>query len=525
MIDPKSLIVDSPHYDPLADGVSGSDELNDFYYAGEDESSLTTESDELSLDLPIELNTSAPPLICLLPDYAEARVDILRKIEYLARAGLGKAVNQLDRLVQLYTEINEARQWISKGGNLNAPLTPERITEMDPAFCEETIKQLNAFLESREANLVLKGNPGQFRKQFSDLLNSEMKSRCSLNWTLVLSAHWYSRLQSQMMWTILNYIHPSVKSSQLIFARRSSKSMSRSPLHHPDNCVHSLSVDAQRYQVELSQMLRSVEEMENSLKMTISNLRQQISRNTFPIKVVPPAQHQHHNQPQTQQNSSTLSVARQKTTNGMEEAKEESSRLQTVDYSRGHILLCLILGSPGFEDDASPCGFLTHTALVIFNNIYELPVLFYIPQNPENPQTTLQTSSSPESKIIPEDRKLTNQKLYQRALHELLSTEVNYIKFLEAVTETFSPSLCDSNLPRLPNFIRDNRALLVVNLPEQLAFHKNHFYPQLLACDGDPFLIEKWADSSVSFTLFLSLSLISFKKFSECLVDHMLSVV
>nr|CUU99131.1 dbl [Hymenolepis microstoma] len=360
------MTFESPQYDPLADGVAGSDELNDFYYADEDESSLTTESDELSLDLPIEPNTSAPPLICLLPEYAEARIDILRKIEFLARTGLGKAANQLDRLVQLYKEINESRQWISKGSNLNAPLTPERITEMDPAFCEETIKQLNAFLESREANLVLKGNPGQFRKQFSDLLNSEMK-------------------------------------------------------------------------VELSQMLRSVEEMENSLKMTIANLRQQISRNTFPIKGVPPAYHQnHHNQPQTQQNSSLLSKARQTTTNGLEEFKEI----------------------------------------------------------PENPQTILQTSSSPESKITPGERKLTNEKLYRRALHELITTEVNYIKFLEAVTETFSPVLCDSNLPRLPSFIRDNRALLVVNLPEQLVFHKNHFYPQLLACDGDPFLIQKWADSS-----------------------------
>lgn len=175
--------VENPYYDPLRDGVPGddsgecSDELNNYYDLDEDESSLTTESDKLSLDLPSENASSASPgsFLSLLPEYAETRIATLCELEYLARSGLGKAVNQLDRLVQLYTEINEARQWITRGNNLNAPLSVEHIAEMDPVLCEETIKQLNAFLESREDNLVLKGNPGQFRKQFSDLLNSEMK--------------------------------------------------------------------------------------------------------------------------------------------------------------------------------------------------------------------------------------------------------------------------------------------------------------------------------------------------------------
>ncbi len=46
---------------------------------------------------------------------------------------------------------------------------------MDPTTCEMTINELNTFCESREQNLVLKGNPGQFRKRFADLLNAEMK--------------------------------------------------------------------------------------------------------------------------------------------------------------------------------------------------------------------------------------------------------------------------------------------------------------------------------------------------------------
>lgn len=136
--------------------------------------SLTTEADKLSVDLQPD-TTSTSPLVCLLPEYAETRIACLRELESLARTGLSKSINQLDRLIQLYTEINEARQWISKGNSLNSPLTPEHVAEMDPAACAETIKQLSAFCELREANLVLKGNPGQFRKQFSDLLNAEMK--------------------------------------------------------------------------------------------------------------------------------------------------------------------------------------------------------------------------------------------------------------------------------------------------------------------------------------------------------------
>ena len=69
----------------------------------------------------------------------------------------------------------KARQWISQGNGLLSALTADSIGEMDAVTCEETIKQLSSFCASKEQNLVLKGNPSQFRKQFSDLLNSEMK--------------------------------------------------------------------------------------------------------------------------------------------------------------------------------------------------------------------------------------------------------------------------------------------------------------------------------------------------------------
>lgn len=78
-------------------------------------------------------------------------------------------------------------------------------------------------------------------------------------------------------------------------------------------------------------MLRLVEEVEHSLRLTIANLRQQISRNTYPIKPLLPAtqQHQPHSHhchqerqqmPQSQrQNGSTQIPAQQPPSNGMEQ--------------------------------------------------------------------------------------------------------------------------------------------------------------------------------------------------------------
>ncbi|KAM7535541.1 hypothetical protein Aperf_G00000097873 [Anoplocephala perfoliata] len=385
--------------DPLVDEVplgediefECADDLEDFYGAV-DANSLTTESDKLSLGLPPDDTASTPPLVCLLPEYAEARIACLRKLETLARTGLSKSIDQLERLIQLYTEINEARQWISKGNNLNSPLTLEHIAEMDQAACEETIKQLSAFCESREANLVLKGDPGQFRKQFSDLLNAEMK---------------------------------------------------------PDYRIFCFSLDARHHQVELSQMLRLVEEVEHSLRLTIANLRQQISRSTYPIKTLLPAtqqhqshSHQHHHQEQQQ----------------MPQSQQQNGSSMNVTAQQP--------ASTGVEQELTD------------------------KEVPEHP-----TQSSPQPSFLM-DSKLTNEKLFQRALQELINTEANHIKFLEAATQAFSVNPGDPNLPRLPSFIRENRALLIVNLPEQLAFHKNIFYPQLLACKGDPFLIQQWAESS-----------------------------
>ncbi|KAL5109592.1 Protein flightless-1 [Taenia crassiceps] len=353
------------HIDSLMDGDEGEDEeceydvrdVKEMEDAYESEENVILGPDGSSVELTnepkeacVESSSSFLPLVRLIPEYVTAHIVSLHQLEVMACTTLDKAVSQLDRLVQLYTEINEARHWISRGNSLLNPLTAENIAEMDPMACEEAIKQLNVFCDSREQNLVLKGNPAQFRKQFSDLLNAEMK-------------------------------------------------------------------------VELSQMLRLVEEVEQALKLTVSKLRQQISRSAYPIKALPPSQ-QHQalgHQNSTAPLSKQASLTREQT----------SPEIETLE------------------------------------------------------QPSVAVAS-----------KRDNEKLYQRALQELLITEANYIRFLEATTQAFSGSSGNPTLPRLPAFVRDNPTLLVVNIPEQLVFHKNYFYPQLLACNGDPLLIQQWAESS-----------------------------
>ena len=81
-----------------------------------------------------------------------------------------------------------------------------------------------------------------------------------------------------------------------------------------------------------------------------------------------------------------------------------------------------------------------------------------------------------ELQSVTDASKFSDPKLYQKALEELIVTEANHIKFLEAATRVFSENPGDPTLPRLPTFVRENRALLVVNLPEQLAFHKKYVH-------------------------------------------------
>ncbi|KAL7060491.1 hypothetical protein AAHC03_010024 [Spirometra sp. Aus1] len=292
-----------------------------------------------------------------LPDFISMRLTSLDRLEELARDLLSKAADKLNRLVQLYTEINEARNWISESNASLAPFNSDKVAQLDAAECEAALTRLQQISAGRELNLVLKGNPGQFRRQFSDLINGDLKS-------------------------------------------------------------------------ELAQMLRSVEEVELNLTLTTAALRQQISRHAFPRRPPPAA--------------SDL---------------PSPSRSISVDHN-------------ATEPKSDKC-------------------------HAEKPQEPSASHPSPLPAPIPP----TTERRYAMALEELISTERSYVRFLQAVCEVFSGDsvkAASSGLPPLPRAIHDNRALIIVNMPDQLRFHRDRFLPQLIACDGDAEKIRKLFQSSFS---------------------------
>ncbi|VDN10082.1 unnamed protein product, partial [Dibothriocephalus latus] len=105
-------------------------------------------------------------------------------------------------------------------------------------------------------------------------------------------------------------------------------------------------------------------------------------------------------------------------------------------------------------------------------------------------QSSLSTATTP-----------TAERRYVMAWEELVSTERSYVRFLQAVCEVFSgdsTKAASSELPPLPRAIHDNRALIIVNMPDQLRFHRDRFLPQLIACDGDAEKIKKLFQNSFS---------------------------
>ncbi|VDL90936.1 unnamed protein product [Schistocephalus solidus] len=320
-----------------------------------------------------------------LPDFIGVRLSSLNRLEELARDLLGKAADKLNRLVQLYTEINEARLWISESNAALAPFNSEKVAQLDAAECEAALAQLQQISAGRELNLVLKGNPGQFRRQFSDLINADLKS-------------------------------------------------------------------------ELAQMLRSVEEVELNLTLTTAALRQQISRHAFPLRPLPAA--------------SDLS---------------SPSRNISVDHDPLEDQFCHKTGDRGAHWSSVD-------RLIGFFSKFESKSDTF---NPDKSQDQSAIQPSPLPAPVPP----TTERRYAMAWEELLSTERSYVKFLQAVCEVFSgdsTKVASSGLPPLPRGIHDNRALIIVNMPDQLRFHRDRFLPQLIACDGDAEKVKKLFQSSFS---------------------------
>ena len=110
------LIVDGEEVDPLVDGLEAEETERCGWSEVESEDAYESEdSDALSGDAGEgrrrgDSEEGGDSLVCRIPTYFEARIANLRQLEALAQTGLGNAVSQLDRLVQLYTEINEVRE-------------------------------------------------------------------------------------------------------------------------------------------------------------------------------------------------------------------------------------------------------------------------------------------------------------------------------------------------------------------------------------------------------------------------------
>nr|CAH8829078.1 unnamed protein product [Trichobilharzia regenti] len=98
----------------------------------------------------------------------------------LASTDLPKAADQINRLLQLYTEIDNAASWIKEGRNLLETVTPpEKLTSMDLAECRTHMDELVAFTTSRQTRLELLGNPKLFHTRLAGLLDADLKTQLS----------------------------------------------------------------------------------------------------------------------------------------------------------------------------------------------------------------------------------------------------------------------------------------------------------------------------------------------------------
>ena len=109
-----SFTVDGHRIDPSPGSLEADHMGCECSEGGSEDAYESDDSDALSIDVEkinekgnSEFLSSDSILVCRIPDYMRVRIASLHQLEVLARTGLGNAVSQLDRLVQLYTEINE----------------------------------------------------------------------------------------------------------------------------------------------------------------------------------------------------------------------------------------------------------------------------------------------------------------------------------------------------------------------------------------------------------------------------------
>ncbi|KAK4472476.1 hypothetical protein MN116_003725 [Schistosoma mekongi] len=105
---------------------------------------------------------------------------LFKNMIVLASVDLPKAADQINRLLQLYSEIDNAASWIKEGHHLLETVTPpNKLSAMDLVECRSRMDELIAFTSSRQIRLELLRNPKLFHSRLVGLLDADLKSQLS----------------------------------------------------------------------------------------------------------------------------------------------------------------------------------------------------------------------------------------------------------------------------------------------------------------------------------------------------------
>ncbi|CAH8443901.1 unnamed protein product [Schistosoma turkestanicum] len=150
--------------------------------SGEDESSNLVAPHEInhSSDQKADQSMQQYFLPIKFPSNVKEWPVLFKNMIDLASLDLPKAADQINRLLQLYTEIDNAASWIKEGHRLLKTVTPpDKLTTMDLVECRSRMDELTTFTSSRQSRLELLRNPKLFHSRLVGLLDADLKSQLS----------------------------------------------------------------------------------------------------------------------------------------------------------------------------------------------------------------------------------------------------------------------------------------------------------------------------------------------------------
>uniref|UniRef100_A0A5K4EH78 Dbl related n=1 Tax=Schistosoma mansoni TaxID=6183 RepID=A0A5K4EH78_SCHMA len=170
--------------------LNGSNQQNDVnlnnsclsLYSGEDESSNPVMSGEINHSSNEKTDESMQKyfLPIKFPLNVKEWSVLFKNMIDLASIDLPKAADQINRLLQLYTEIDNAASWIKEGHHLLKTVTPpNKLTAMNLVECRSRMDELITFTSSRQSRLELLRNPKLFHSRLVGLLDADLKSHLS----------------------------------------------------------------------------------------------------------------------------------------------------------------------------------------------------------------------------------------------------------------------------------------------------------------------------------------------------------